>query len=530
MTSRHTASSLRFDSLRFVILAALGAACGPGKGATEDETGASTGATSGGPTTTSGEPTTGGTAGATGTDGASETADPTTTQPTTAGMTTEGESSSGGAAGCGLDACADPAVLLQVDGKTPSGLVRCADGTIHREAAVACVMPQAVGSCVDGPADDCKTDADCVEHAFGTCVETFFCGFTAEACGCVYGCETDADCGDGEVCLCAAEGVSTRSRCVSAGCTVDADCGGSACAVSTDPFDSPAISTLQCHAEGDACCGDGDCELGAECRFGGSTPGAWACDFGGDCGRPLRIEGRSEVAEETGRSDWRAALANVVMPAAAVREALARHWSAIGRAEHASVASFARFILQLLAVGAPASLVAEAQQALADEVEHARVCFALASAYAGRDVGPGPLPAACGPLATDLAEVVRAVIEEACVGETLSALEVAEAAALAEDPAVGSSLLKIYGDEARHAALGWRFVAWAATQDASLRGRADGWFAAAAGAAEARADEWSGDASLRRHGVVDPGLRAALVRGGLAAVVRPCAAEVLKAA
>jgi len=517
-----------------VILAALGFACGPGKGTTDDDGGSSGGTTTAGTASTgagtTSEPTTGGSVGATSTD--SSTGAPTTGLMTTgATMTSEGgEVSSGEPALCLLD-CVDPVDILQVDGKTPSGLVRCADGLIHRTAAVTCVAPKEQTNCIE-PIDGslCTSDADCVEHPFGTCREEVPCGFTAGFCGCAYGCESDADCDAGQVCLCAADGVSARSRCVAAGCTTDADCGGSACTASTDPFDAPTVAQFACHGADDACCSDAACDVGGECRFGVLTPGEWACDFGGDCGRPLRIDGHSEMAEETARGDWRAAIGVLQVPEAGVCEALARHWSWIARAEHASVGSFARFILQLLAVGAPASLVSDAQRALADEVEHARVCFALASAYAGREVGPGPLPAACGALAVDMAEVVRAVIEEACVGETLAALEVAEAAARAEDPAVRGLLRRIADDEARHAALGWRFVDWTLGQDAALRARAGAWFAAAARAAEARAGEWAGDVALRRFGVVDPGLRAALVRGGLAAVVQPCAEALVAAA
>jgi hypothetical protein len=48
--------------------------------------------------------------------------------------------------------------------------------------------------------------------------------------------------------------------------------------------------------------------------------------------------------------------------------------------EHASVAAFARFTLDLLALGAPADLVQSAQQALGDEIAHAELCFGLAGA------------------------------------------------------------------------------------------------------------------------------------------------------
>lgn len=530
----------RFEALRLAIFTALGAAplaCGPGPGGEGEGSTSMATATSGGSTgavvTTTGEGTTtvapttsGGSA-----EGSSESGGPGTIGPTSETGASETGSESGGLM-CGIDGCVDPQPILQAGSEEPSGLVRCADGLIHRVEAALCVTPEAASNCLDPLAGStCMTNDDCVEFAHGTCAEEIVCGFTAAVCGCIYGCATDADCGPSEVCLCAAEGVSTRSKCVPAGCTTDADCGGGACTAATDPIDAPQVQQFQCHADGDACCSDADCDAGAQCRFGVLTPGVWGCDFGADCGRPLRVDGAAHTAAGVARGDWQTAAALLRMPDAGTCAALAEHWLAMGLAEHASVGSFARFILQLLAVGAPASLVTAAQAALADEVEHARVCFAVAAAYGGEAVGPGPLPAACGSLGTSLEEVVLAAIAEACVGETLSALEVEEAAARATDPAVRAVLERIAADEARHAALGWEFVGWAlARADAGLRARAAAGFAAAIASAAARASARAGDPSLRGHGVVDPGLRAEVVRGGLAAVVGPCTAAVLRAA
>jgi hypothetical protein len=59
--------------------------------------------------------------------------------------------------------------------------------------------------------------------------------------------------------------------------------------------------------------------------------------------------------------------------------------------EHASVAAFARFVLELLSAGAPLELVEGAGDAMRDELRHTQICFGLASAYAGAPIGPGPL-------------------------------------------------------------------------------------------------------------------------------------------
>lgn len=63
-------------------------------------------------------------------------------------------------------------------------------------------------------------------------------------------------------------------------------------------------------------------------------------------------------------------------------------------AEHASIASFARFLLKLLALGAPADLVADAQTAIDDERRHAEAAFGWASNFADRPMGPSQLDVA----------------------------------------------------------------------------------------------------------------------------------------
>lgn len=143
------------------------------------------------------------------------------------------------------------------------------------------------------------------------------------------------------------------------------------------------------------------------------------------------------------------------------REALASRWLAAARAEHASIASFSVFSLDLLECGAPARLVKQAHEAALDEVEHARICFALASHYAGKKLGPGPLSSRSVKRHASIARIVCATIEEGCVGETLVAAEAEWAASRARDDAVRFALEVIARDETRHGQLAWEFVSWA---------------------------------------------------------------------
>lgn len=147
---------------------------------------------------------------------------------------------------------------------------------------------------------------------------------------------------------------------------------------------------------------------------------------------------------------------------ASTRDALADAWARDGLFEHASVASFSRFSMQLLAVGAPAYLVRDTHQAILDEIRHAEICLALASEYAGHPVEPAGLPFPSALVITpNLAEVVTETVMEGCIGETVAAMQAYESLLLTRDPAVAEVLTVTVEDETRHAELAFRFVAWA---------------------------------------------------------------------
>ena len=145
-----------------------------------------------------------------------------------------------------------------------------------------------------------------------------------------------------------------------------------------------------------------------------------------------------------------------------VRSAPARaaYWLEQAGYEHASVASFARTTLELLALGAPADLVRDTQLAALDEVRHAQALYAVARSLGARDPGPGPVTTD-RPLARDLVSFAVATFEDACIGETVGALAAQRAAETAEDPELARVLSAIAVDEDRHAALAWRTLAWA---------------------------------------------------------------------
>ena len=433
--------------------------------------------------------------------------------------------------------CENPQPILQPDSGLPSGFVTCDGGFIHRSEKLEATDPLGLddASCLMDEFGLCNTGADCVDDTFGRCVSDPFGG-----CLCDYGCATDADCPADQVC--APSGVvGARSTCIPAECTIDDECGDGLCALSDYEGCCGISFVTACAAPTESCHVDGECPDMAcdpmiadpvvewQCSYQNEFDDeGWACRppgwCGCDCGRPFFVDGDARVASTLERRDWCLEPARELAALeGATRARLVEHWTSIARFEHASIASFARFGLQLLRLGAPPKLLRDSSRALADEIEHARLAFGLASAYAGTPVGPGGLDVAQALEPTmDRYEIIESLIVEACVGETLAAIEAHEAACWAEDPAVSSVLERIAADEWRHAQLGWRALAWMLEQgDARLREFAVARLQVAMSAVEAHSDV-DGDGEMRRHGVLDEALRAEVRRAGIAEVIRPC--------
>lgn len=161
----------------------------------------------------------------------------------------------------------------------------------------------------------------------------------------------------------------------------------------------------------------------------------------GQGGRPFLVEGRPRLADVSGAG-------NVT------------DWLSDARAEHASVAAFARLSLQLMAIGAPSELVRDAQLASLDELRHAELFFELASRAAGTAIRPGPLDVAGALDDLSLAGLIESNLREGCIGETLAAEQLKNRSARVHDPKLRDALLAVAEDETRHAELAFRILAW----------------------------------------------------------------------
>ena len=168
---------------------------------------------------------------------------------------------------------------------------------------------------------------------------------------------------------------------------------------------------------------------------------------------------------------------------------LGRQWGEMALGEHASVAAFARFVLDLLSLGAPSSLVLDAIRAMEDEVHHTRLCFGVARKLSGVVAGPGALDLARMPNHLgDPATILTAAIVEGCVEETVAARCAQVARDRAEPDYMREVLAKISDDEARHSELSWQAVGWMLERFPDLLPLAEDRFATALAATSAVAE------------------------------------------
>jgi hypothetical protein len=251
-------------------------------------------------------------------------------------------------------------------------------------------------------------------------------------------------------------------------------------------------------------------------------------------GRPFTVEGAARTAPAGVRwGGWSAApAADATQPEPQLQRRIADSWAQLGRMEHASVASFARFSLELLALGAPPALLSEAAVAMADEVRHAQACFGLAEALGGAPVGPGALDVG-GSLAhldrsIDLQAIFTSLLTEACVIETVSAAQAERALAAAVDPAVRLVLAEIVADEARHAAFGWRCAKWMLDAHPELRSVARAVLARLAPADDPLPNPAPDAEPLAHFGLLDARAKARSKRETWQKVIQPAAALLLR--
>lgn len=390
----------------------------------------------------------------------------TTTMGSSVGTSAEGEetASSGEETETETETGEDEVCELGCEGATvlAEGVVQCPDGRVNR-VGPGTFEPVITATACQGTESffNCTTDAECGATPYGKCIQNWAEDDVGGTywCNCAYACASDDDCTSSSVCVPPGvlPGLPDWPTCQPAGeCATNSDCGECGeCGLGAYDDGCEWFHTTGCRTPADECVADDQCE-GGNCYP--DFEGAWLCLWGGCAiGRPLLVDDVACTAPQRCRSDWAACPTGLDQ----LHEdpELAAHWAEVAALEHASVASFARFGAQLLALGAPPELLRASKRAALDEIEHARLAYGLASAYAGRAIGPGQLELRGVSMTASWREVVGGLIEEACVGETLGVAEAMAAADSVQVPAVRQVLERIAADELRHAQLAWRCLA-----------------------------------------------------------------------
>jgi hypothetical protein len=238
------------------------------------------------------------------------------------------------------------------------------------------------------------------------------------------------------------------------------------------------------------------------------------------------------MARLVGGGDWaRGGLRAVEHGVPEAPQRVGDHWARVGLMEHASIAAFARFALQLLHLGAPRELLEASQRAMQDETEHARLCFGLAERYLGATVGAGPLPMDGALFDLDFERIVVLCFREGCVGETVAALEARVARDHATDAQVQQALDRIAPDEESHAELAWKFMRWALRENpATTRALLVHELRRLANERSEFTAPAAMDPGARAHGVLAERERSNLRRTALREIVLPCAEALLATA
>jgi len=194
-------------------------------------------------------------------------------------------------------------------------------------------------------------------------------------------------------------------------------------------------------------------------------------------GRPFVVDGRYRATtswigkkeESNANTAWSIDQVPGILTNSSLNQEIALEFSNQGEGEHASVASFARHTLQLMSMGAPATLLTGSQKAALDEIRHARMCYGIAKSFLEAKIQPNTLNIDGSVKTMRKSEIIQSVITEGCIGETVAAVRAQLSAHYAKEQRVKDILEEIAADETNHSQLAWNTVQWAINRFPELR-------------------------------------------------------------
>jgi hypothetical protein len=146
------------------------------------------------------------------------------------------------------------------------------------------------------------------------------------------------------------------------------------------------------------------------------------------------------------------------------------HWIEALKFEYASVASFARFAIDLMTVQAPLELVQRAQQCSIEEIDHVKISALVVNkileAQGAKDkfVTLGRFPKHQAHFDGDFVRLCKAVVFEGCINETVAAAHLLHASILCTNDSLKQILYHIAEQEWGHALFAFDCFHWMMSQ------------------------------------------------------------------
>jgi len=274
---------------------------------------------------------------------------------------------------------------------------------------------------------------------------------------------------------------------------------------STSKADSDGNKPRDCVKSYIRCCKTNNCKKASKkkhckkplCSESGNMVKCRNCKYPNECqpdgtcqrvqmGRPFVVDGKyrattsliGKIDESNAKTAWNIDQVPGSLANSSLNQEIALAFSNQGEGEHASVASFARHTLQLMSMGAPATLLIGSQQSAIDEIKHAKMCYGIAKSFLGAKIQPNTLNIDGSVKTMRKSEIIQSVIAEGCIGETVAAVRAQLSAHYAKEQKVKGILEEIAADETNHSQLAWNTVQWAIRRFPDLRDIAEETFKA----------------------------------------------------
>ena len=184
-------------------------------------------------------------------------------------------------------------------------------------------------------------------------------------------------------------------------------------------------------------------------------------------GRPFMQNGEAKRAQTSNSNDWNKDTRIYGQYSDEDRQEAGSWYLQNALFEHASIASFHKFALELMQLGAPPTLLTKVQAAIQDEIIHSQMAFGIACGLLGVPVGPDRM-SIHPQLAQNLKELAISTFTEGAIGESIAVVLAANQRVHTTEPLICEFLDQVIADESKHAELAWETLRWCLQKDPSI--------------------------------------------------------------